>query len=103
MSSDGLVTVSLRRSTTWSGGVTTSATTQHLGDQEGQLEALLVVEPRVADRLVAGGQRRVVDVLGAAEALGHVVAGQLDVQAARHGAQRVVHLEEATDLVDHVV
>jgi len=32
-----------------------------------------------------------------------VVAGQLDVQPARHGAERAMHLEEAADLVDDVV
>ena len=39
----------------------------------------------------------------AAEALGDVVAGELDVQAAGVGAERAVHLEEAAHLVDDVV
>ena len=59
---------------------------QHLGDEEGQLEGLLGVEAGVAGRLVAAGQVDVGDVLGAAEALGDVLAGELDVDAARVGA-----------------
>ena len=39
----------------------------------------------------------------AAEALGDVVAGELDVHAAGVGAERGVHLEEAADLVHDVV
>jgi hypothetical protein len=39
------------------------------------------------------------DVLRAAEAFGDVLAGQLDVDTARVGAQRPVHLEEALDLI----
>ena len=41
--------------------------------------------------------------LGAAEALGDVLAGQLDVQAARVGLQVAVHLEVAEHLVDDPV
>ena len=43
-----------------------------------------------------------VDGGGAAHALGDVVAGELDVDAARHGAEGAVHLEEALDLLDDV-
>src|SRR5688572_27130556 len=88
----GRVTVSDRRSTT-----------QHLRDQEGQLEALLGVQARVAGRLVAVRQVEILDALRAAEALGDVLAGQLDVDAARVGAQAAVHLEVAEHLVDHAV
>jgi hypothetical protein len=76
---------------------------QHLGDEEGQLEALLVVQARVADRLVAQVQVGVEDLLGATDALGDVVAGELDVDAAGHRARGPVHLEEAFDLLDDVV
>ena len=72
---------------------------QHLRHQERQLQRLLGVQPRVARGLVAAGQVGVGDLLRAAQALGDVLAGQLDVDAARVGAQLVVHLEEALHLV----
>ncbi len=43
------------------------------------------------------------DLVAAADALGHVVAGELDVDPARVGAKLPVHLEEAGHLVEHVV
>ena len=43
----------------------------------------------------------VIEVLGAAQHLGHVVPGELDVQAARVGSRSVVRLEEAPGLVEH--
>ena len=49
------------------------------------------------------GQVEVLDALGAAEALGDVLAGQLDVHAAGVGAQPAVHLEVAEHLVDDPV
>ena len=58
---------------------------QHLRHQERQLQRLLGVQPRVAGRLVAAGQVGVGDLLRAAQALGDVLAGQLDVDAARDG------------------
>ncbi len=55
---------------------------QVLGDLEGHLEGLLVVQARVDERLVAlGAGRLVIDVLTAAEDLGDVVAGELDVDS----------------------
>src|SRR3954464_14005414 len=53
--------------------------TQHLRDQEGQLEGLAGVEPGVAGGLVAAVEVLVADVHRAAEALGDVLTGQLDV------------------------
>lgn len=76
---------------------------QHLGDQERQFQALLSVQPRVAGGLVAPGQIGVGDVLGTAEALGDVLPGDLDMDAARMGAQRPVHFEESLYLVDDAV
>ena len=76
---------------------------EHLGDEERQLQALLVVQPRVAHRLVAQVEVGVEDLLRAADALGDVVAGELDVDAAGHRAEAAVHLEEALDLLDDVV
>ena len=61
------------------------------------------VEPRVADRLVAVAEVDLGELLAAADALGDVVAGELDVDAAGPGAERAVHVEEALDLLDDVV
>src|SRR5579863_2593130 len=60
----------------------------HIGDEEGQVQGLAAVEPGVARRLVAVVQVAFRHVLTAADALGHVVAGELDVDAARVGAER---------------
>ena len=84
-------------------GVRRSAGGELLGDEERELERLHVVQARVAQRLVLRRQRRLVDLLRAAEALGDVVAGELDVDAAGVGARGAVRLEEALDLVDDVV
>ena len=67
------------------GGRPTSVAEQ-LGDAEGEVERLAAVEAGVAHRLVAVVELGVEDLLGAAEALGDVVAGQLDVDAAGPGA-----------------
>ena len=80
-----------------------AARLQHLGDEERQLQRLAGVQPRVARRLVPPGQVGVGDLLRAAEALGDVVAGQLDVHAARPRADGRVHLEEAAHLVHDVL
>src|SRR5689334_2767876 len=83
----GRVSVSERRST-----VPVTSAPQHLGDKEGQFERLLGVEARVTGGLVPPLQVGVVDALAAAEALGDVGAGQLDVDAAGVGALGVVRL-----------
>src|SRR5882762_4882550 len=69
-----------------------------VGDAEGQVEGLAAVQPGVARRLVPVAQVGFGDVLAAADALGDVVAGELDVDAARVRAERAVHLEEAGHL-----
>ena len=71
---------------------------EQLGHPEGQVEALAAVEAGVAHRLVAVVEVGVEDLLGAAEALGDVVAGELDVHAAGPGALGPVGGEEAGDL-----
>src|SRR5436305_15083784 len=91
----GRVTVSERRSI--------SSSTQHLRDQEGQLQRLTGVQSRVAGGLVPAVEVLVADLHGAAEALGDVLAGQLDVDTARPGAQRPMDVEEAEHLVDDPV
>src|SRR5262249_29883032 len=76
----GLVTVSLRMSTTAGprSAPARASATEHLRDQEGELDRLLGVEPRVARGLVPARQVGVLERLGTAEALGHVLAGELD-------------------------
>ena len=76
---------------------------EELGDPEGEVEGLAGVEAGVAHRLVAVVEVGVEDLLGAAEALGDVVAGELDVDAARPGALGPVGGEEAGDLGQDVV
>src|SRR3954452_6866963 len=107
----GRVTVSDRRSTAPSSAADgfsvsiayTPSAPEHLGDEEGQLERLPGVQPRVAGRLVPAVEVLVADLHRPAEALGDVLTGQLDVDAARPRPQRPVHVEEAEDLVDDPV
>ncbi|CAI7677904.1 unnamed protein product, partial [Penicillium discolor] len=80
-----------------------SALLELLGDEERQLQGLHVVQARVAQALVTGRERGLVDLLRTAQALGDVVSRQLDVDAAGERAHRAVRLEEAADLVDDVV
>src|SRR3954447_22662618 len=112
IAADGRVTVSDRRSTApcrgppracewWGAGG--PLTTQHLRNQEGEFEGLPGVQPGVAGGLVPAVEVRVADLLRTAEALGDVLAGELDVDAAGPGAQCAVHVEEAEHLVDDPV
>src|SRR5690606_19624556 len=79
------------------GGAGESAA-EELGDPERQIERLATVEARIAHRLVAQAQVVVDQLLGAAEALGDVVAGQLHVHPAGPGPLGLVGVEEALDL-----
>ena len=88
-----------RRPTTGAG----AAALQLLGDQERQLQRLFRVQPRVAEGLVALGQVRLGQPVRAADALGDVLAGHLDVHAARPGALGRVDVEEAAHLRQDVV
>src|SRR4051812_30662307 len=95
----GRVTVSERRSTApcrvppraceWWGAGGPSAT-QHLRHEEGQFQRLPGVQPRVAGGLVPAVEVLVADLHGTAEALRDVLAGELDVDASRPGAQAPV-------------
>src|SRR5690625_2567384 len=80
-----------------------SAAREHLRDQEGQLEGLLVVQARIDQCLVAAGQSLLVDLPGSAEHLGDVVTGQLHVQPGGNRPQPLVDLEEAHHLVEDVL
>ena len=97
------MTVSLRRSMNPSGNAIRSALLQHLRDEERQLQGLRGVQPRVAGGLVAAGEVGLADGLGAAQALGDVFAGQLDVQAAGPDAEAAADVEEALHLGHDVV
>ena len=76
---------------------------QRLGDQEGELERLAGVEPRVAMGVVAVGERGFGDRLGAADAFGDVLAGHLEMHAAGIAALGRVDREEAAHLVEDAV
>ena len=58
-----------------------------------------MVQARIHKRLVTVTQGLVVNVLTAADHLGDIVTGQLDVQATRDSSRGLVGFEEATDLV----
>src|SRR3954465_6705284 len=72
-------------------------------DQARQAERLLGVQARIAGGLVARAELEVRDLLGAAEALGDVLAGVLDVDPARVRAEPLVDLEEPLDLIHDAV
>ena len=69
-----------------------------LGQAEGEVERLARVQPRVAERLVAVRELLLEHVLAAAEALGDVLAGELEVDAAGPDALLPAGGEEALDL-----
>ena len=62
-----------------------------------------MVQTRVAQGLVAACQRCLVNGVGATQAFSHVVTGHLHMNTAGECAQRLVHLEEASNLVEYVV
>src|SRR3712207_1332197 len=108
MAAVGRVTVSERRSTEPSRAadgfsvsmayISRCSAPQHLCDQERQLQRLTGVQPRVARGLVPAVEVLVADLHGTTEALGDVLTGELDVDAAGPGAERPVHVEEAEHL-----
>ncbi len=74
----------------------TASPTQELGHPEGQVERLAGVEARVADRLVALFEVLGQDLLGPAQALGDVLAGDLDVDPAARTVTRAGRLVALT-------
>src|SRR5687768_585630 len=76
---------------------------QLLGDQEGELQRLAGVEARIAVGVVAVGEAVLGHRLGAADALGHVLAGHLEMHAAGMGAFGAMHREEALHLGEDAV
>ena len=67
---------------------------QELGEEEGELQRLVGIEPRVAMGVVAVRKIRLRDRPRAAGAFGDVLAGHLDMDAAGIGALRPVDGEE---------
>ena len=55
---------------------------QHVGYLKRQIEALAGIQPWVADCLIAVVELAVEDLVGTADALGDVVAGELDMDSA---------------------
>src|SRR4051812_16875872 len=71
---------------------------EQLGDQEGHIDGLLGVEPGIADRVVAVVEVLIGDRAGAAETLGDVLTGHLQMDAAGMGALGGVDREERLHL-----
>ena len=69
-----------------------------LGDPEREIERLPRVQTRIAERLVAVVELLLEHRLGAAEALGHVLARELEVHPSGPRADLAVRGEEALDL-----
>src|SRR5579862_6246706 len=71
-----------------------------VSDQHGELERLLIVETRIDLRAVSALEIRIGQTTRPTGALGHILAGQLDVHAAEVGtelgmdAKRQVHFLE---------
>src|SRR6185369_107940 len=76
---------------------------QLLSNQEGQLEGLGCIETRVAMGVVAIGQSFLGDRLGAADALGDVLAGHLEMDTTGVRAFRAMHGEEALHLREDAI
>ena len=66
---------------------------RRLGNQQRHFQRLLVVQTRVHVAAIGAAQVRLAQPAGAADALGDVLAGQLEMHAAEHRAQPAVNLE----------
>src|SRR6187200_2808764 len=71
-------------------------------DEHRQLEGLLVVEPGIDARLVSFAEILGLQTARAADAFGHVLACQLEVNAAEPRAEALVDLEGVLELGDDV-
>src|SRR5947209_11054612 len=71
---------------------------QRLGDQERELKRLLRVQPRVAESLIPAAEIGLREPVRAADALGDVLAGHLDMDAAAPGPGLGVAVEETVHL-----
>src|SRR5512139_1730355 len=72
-------------------------------DSQRRLERLLVVEARIDTRLVRALEIELRQTACATDALGDVLAGQLDVHAAEPRAELAVELERLLELADDLV
>src|SRR6476659_791846 len=75
---------------------------EELGDVEGEVERLAGVEARVAHRLVALVELVLEHLVGAAEALGDVLARELDVHTTRRDVGGRARGEEPLELAHDV-
>src|ERR1700710_1357896 len=71
---------------------------EFFGDEEGELERLLRIQPRIAESLIPATEIGLRQAMGAADAFGDVLARHLDMRAARPGAFRRMRFEEAAHL-----
>ena len=76
--------------------------THELGDPEREVDRLAGIQTRVADRLVAIIEHAVEDVVGAPEALGDLVTGQLHVDAPRPRPLDLVSPDELAAVEDRI-
>src|SRR5262249_13110127 len=74
---------------------------QRLGDLEGKLQSLGGVKPRVAMRQIAFGERGLAHPLGATDAFGHILSGQLEMHAARIASLGVMDREGAVQFIEN--
>src|SRR5689334_3664985 len=71
---------------------------QFLRNEEGEFKSLLVVEPWIAVSVVARGKIRRGQLLRAAGAFRHILAGHFKVHAARMGPLALDDIDEVADL-----
>ena len=76
---------------------------KQLGNSKGCLQALFGVEAGIAAGLVVLQELFVDDISPAAGALGDIVAGELEVNAPRHGALCAMNFEERAYFAEDVV
>ncbi len=72
---------------------------QGVGDQEGQFQCLIGIEPRIAMGVVAIGEIGLGDLEGAADAFGNVAAGHLEMHATGITVFAAVYLKKALHLL----
>ena len=72
---------------------------QPVGNEEGELQALLCIQPWVTVRVVTRGQVLYGYRLGASDALSDVLPRHLEMHTARECAHLLVHVKEGAQLV----
>ena len=74
-----------------------------VGDAEGHLQGLLVIQTRVDIAEVGFGQVRLSQPAGPAQTFGHVVAGKFEVYAAEDRPRSLMDFEGQTQLAENFV